>query len=143
MPRAIGSVCLALVVLLAASGAVAARTRTAVTIDAPTTFDEVPDHFVATGIAGCATGVVENGDAHVEFTPPHGIFAGYKVFLCDGSDSGMVVRLNARFGDSGSVGTWAIVGTWGVLDGLQGSGSLTGDPMDNGIFDHYVGWIVA
>ena len=143
MKRAIGSVSLALMVLFAGSGMVAAATRTAVTMDVPTTFDEIPDAFVATGIAGCATGVVFNGGVHVQFVPPFGVFAGYKIFLCDGSDSGMVVRLNARFADPGSVGTWAIVDAWGVLDGLRGSGSLTGDPIDNGIFDHYAGSVVG
>jgi hypothetical protein len=142
MKRAIGSAGLALVALLTASGAVAAGTRTAVTMDVPTTFDEVADHFTATGLAGCATGVVEDGGAKVVFAPPHGVFAGDKVFLCDGSDSGMVVRLNARFGNPGSVGTWAIIDSWGVLAGLQGQGSLTGDPIPNGILDHYTGSIV-
>jgi hypothetical protein len=92
-------------------------------MDVPTTFDAVPDAFVATGIDGSATGIVVDGGAHVQFTPGPGIFAGNKVFLCDGSDSGMVVRLNARFGNPGSVGTWAIIDAWGVLDGLRGSGS--------------------
>lgn len=140
--RAIGSAGLALAVLLTASGAVAAQSRTAVTMDVPTTFDEVPNLFVATGIAGCATGEVIDGGAHVEFTPAPGVFAGSKVFACDGSDSGLVVRLNARFGPGGSVGSWAIVDAWGTLAGVRGSGSLTGDPIANGIFDHYTGSIV-
>jgi hypothetical protein len=142
MKRAIGSTGLALVALLAATGVVGAATRTAVTMEVPTTFDDVPDAFVATGLAGCATGVVEDGGAKVVFPPPHGVFAGDKVFLCDGSDSGLVVRLNARFGNPGSVGTWSIIASWGVLAGVHGSGRLTGDPIENGIFDHYTGWIV-
>lgn len=143
MKRAIGSAGLALVVLLVASGAVAAKTRTAVSMDVPTTFDAAPDLFLATGVAGCATGVVEDGGAHIQFTAGPGVFAGDKVFICDDSDSGMLLRLNARFGAGGSVGTWAIVDGWGVLNGLRGSGSLTGEPIDNGIFDHYTGWIVS
>ena len=35
------------------------------------------------------------------------------------------------------------IGSAGVLNGLRGSGSLTGEPIDNGIFDHYTGWIVS
>ena len=143
MKRALGATGLAFALMLATSAAVVAATRTAVTMDVPTTFDDEPDHFVATGLAGCSTGVVEDGGANVRFAPPHGIFAGFKVFICDGSDSGMVVRLNARFGIPGSIGDWAIVDAWGVLDGLRGSGSLTGDPIDNGIFDHYVGTTVG
>lgn len=140
--RAIGSAGLALAVLLTASGAVAAQSRIPVTMDVPTTFDGDPDLFVATGIAGCSSGEVTEGGAHVEFTPAPGVFAGYKVFECDGSDSGFVVRLNARFGPGGSTGTWAIVAAWGTLAGVRGSGSLTGEPIPNGIFDHYTGAIV-
>jgi hypothetical protein len=129
---------IAIAIMLVATGAVAAKTRTAVTMDVPTTFDAVPDVFSASGIPGCSGGIVSDGGAHVEFTPRQGIFAGYKVFECAGSESGFVVRLNARFGDA-SVGAWAIVAAWGELAGLRGSGALTGESIDNGIFDHYVG----
>lgn len=134
-------VAIALVAVVAAP--VGAVSRTSVTMDVPTTFDEEPDHFTATGLPGCSTGVVEGGPANIPVNPRLGVFAGFKVFVCDGSDSGMVVRLNARFGPGGSVGTWAIVDAWGSLDGLRGNGSLTGDPIDNGIFDHYTGTTVG
>lgn len=139
MKRAREATVLAVGLLLAMTSAAGAATRTAVTMDVSTTFDEEPDYFTATGIAGCETGVVSDGGAHVQFTPRPGIFAGFKVFECDGSDSGLVARLNARFGEGGSVGSWTIVDAWGSLAGLRGSGSLTGDPIDNGILDHYVG----
>jgi hypothetical protein len=136
---AIAAIALAAIV----AAPVGAATRTSVTMDVPTTFDDEPDHFTATGLPDCATGVVEDGGAKVVIGPRLGVFAGFKVFVCDGSDSGLVVRLNARFGPGGSVGSWAIVDAWGSLAGLRGSGTLTGDAIENGIFDHYTGTTVG
>jgi hypothetical protein len=76
----------------------------------------------------------------VQFTNALGVFAGYKVFDC-GSENGFVVRLNARFGGSGSVGTWSVIDAWGSLAGMSGTGTLTGDPIDGGIIDSYVGTV--
>ena len=129
--------------LLAATSAAAAATRTDVTIDVVTTFDALPDAFTATGLEGCTSGTVENGMNAVQIRPGTSVFAGFKVFTCDGSDSGFVVRLNARFGADGSVGSWAIVGAWGSLEGLRGYGDLTGEPIENGILDHYVGTTIG
>ena len=67
-----------------------------------------------------------------------GIFNGFKVFACDDGGS-FVVRLQARFDDSGSVGTWAILGGTGGFEKLAGSGTLVGTPTTTGINDVYDG----
>ena len=110
------------ILLVAGVAPVAAADRGPVSITATTTFDDVADTFTASGIAGCSSGIVENGPANVRFPRPHGVFAGFKVFLCDGSDSGFVLRLNALFGDGGSSGTWSVVDAWGYAAGMHGAG---------------------
>lgn len=125
-------------VLLVAVAPVAAGTRTAVTMSVSTTFDPDADAFTATGIPGCSAGWVSDGGAHLEFKRPLGVFAGYKVFDC-GSGTGFVLRLNARFGPDGSVGTWSVVDAWGAAAGMSGAGSLTGSPIGGGILDSYSG----
>lgn len=130
------------ILLLAGVAPVAAADRHHVSITAPTTFDGVPDPFWATGIPGCDTGIVEDGPAHIQFTPAPGVFAGFKVFWCDGSDSGFVLRLNAMFGPGGSTGTWSVVDAWGSAHGMHGAGKLVGDPIPGGgILDQYHGII--
>lgn len=137
------AVSLGLILAAVAVAPVAAGTRHDVTMTVETIFDDAPDAFTATGIAGCSWGSVVDGGGHVQFAPAVGVFAGYKVFDCeDGGTNGFVVRLNARFGGEGSVGTWSVVASWGSLAGLAGAGSLTGDPIDGGIQDNYVGWVV-
>ena len=134
---AISLVALATLCLVAVSPAVAAS-RQAITIDATTTFDELPDTFTATGLGDCTSGIVENGNFHVELTRHHGVFVGEKVFTCD-EETGFVLRLNAMFGGSGSVGTWSVLSAWGSLAGMRGAGGLIGDPIDGGILDQYAG----
>ena len=126
------------ILALAAVMPVVARTREDVTIVVTTTFDEEPDSFLADGLPECESGLVYPGPAHLQFAPPMGIFAGFKEFDC-GNDSGFIVRLNARFGEGGSVGRWTIVRSWGSVEGITGGGDLTGDPFDGGITDTYVG----
>jgi hypothetical protein len=121
-------------------GPVAAGSRQDVTMTVTTTFDDVPDAFTATGLPGCASGLVYDGGAHLQFTPGPGIFAGYKVFDC-GNDNGFVVRLNSRFGSGGSIGTWSVVDAWGSVAGMSGAGKCIGDPIDNGIIDNYAGTV--
>lgn len=134
------SVALGLILAAVASGPVSANRRQPVTMTVTTTFDDNPDAFTATGLPDCSSGLVYDGGAHVQFTPRPGIFAGYKVFDC-GNDNGFVVRLNARFGSGGSVGTWAVVDAWGSVAGMWGAGSTTGDPIENGIIDNYWGTV--
>jgi hypothetical protein len=117
-------------------------TSRAITIDATTLFTSDPDDFVATGIPGCGSGTVVDGKANVRFPPPHGVYAGFKVFDCAGSgDDGFVLRLNARFGNA-SVGTWAVVSAWGSAAGMQGAGDLVGENIQDGIEDHYTGTVI-
>jgi hypothetical protein len=143
MRRFLSSCLLAASILgLVAVAPVAAADTQAVSITVTTTFDEIPDAFTGDGLPDCSDGLVEGGPAHVQFAPALGMFAGFKVFYCAGTDSGFVLRLNARFGPNGSVGTWSVVDAWGSLDGMAGSGVLTGDPIEGGIIDHYEGTVV-
>ena len=137
------AVALGLVLSAMVVAPVSAGSRQGVTMTVTTTFDEVPDAFSATGIPDCDWGSVYDAGSNLAFTPVQGVFAGVKVFDCeDSGENGFVVRLNARFGEGGSVGTWAIVGSWGSLAGLSGAGTLTGDPIENGIIDTYAGTVV-
>ena len=140
MRRLVGFCVALLVVLLIGVAPVVAATRTPVSITVTTTFDDQPDAFVATGIPGCTSGLVYDGGSRLQFTRMQGVFAGYKVFDC-GGDSGFVLRLNARFGDDGSLGTWSVIDAWGSAAGMTGSGSLTGEPIQNGIIDSYAGTV--
>ena len=126
--------------LLIAAAPVAAGTRTAVTMTVTTIFDPAPDAFLATGIPECGTGLVSDGGAHVQFTPSPGVFAGFKVFDCGGG-TGFVLRLNARFGPNGSVGTWSVVDSWGEAAGMSGAGKLAGTPIGGGVLDSYLGTV--
>jgi hypothetical protein len=115
----------ALALLVVAVVPVAAAVRTPAHMEVQTNFDPADDPFTS-NIAGCASGTVATGDNTTQFVRMHGVFAGDKFFDC-GDGSGFVVRLNAIFGyDGGSVGTWSIVGSWGSIAGLQGSGKLVG-----------------
>jgi hypothetical protein len=141
MRRALGfAMAAALLAVAIGAAPAAAATRGSVVIDVETTFDDLPDDFTASGLGPCTAGTTVNGPAKIVFTPPAvNIFAGYKVFACAGSDTGFVLRLNARFGPGGSVGTWSVVDSWGALTRMHGAGSLTGDNIENGILDHYRG----
>jgi hypothetical protein len=135
---------LGLLVAAVAAAPVSAGTRTPVTMTVTTSFGSDANPFTATGLGDdCSWGWVYEGGANVKFPPPHGIFAGYKVFDCEGGGvNGFVVRLNARFfyDGSGSIGAWAVVASWGSLAGLSGAGGLTGEAIDqNSILDNYVG----
>jgi hypothetical protein len=137
------SAVVAMVLAIGVAGPVSAGSRTAVTMTVTTTFDEFADAFTATGIPDCGWGSVYDVGAHLAFTPVHGVFAGYKLFDCEDSGvNGFVVRLNARFDESGSVGTWAVLDSWGALAAMTGAGKQTGDPIENGIIDRYVGSMV-
>lgn len=90
-------------------------------------------------IPGCETGTVTEGPGTTRFTPWGGVYAGTKVFTCEGLVGGFDVRLTARFGESGSTGAWRIVDAWGAYEGVHGHGSLVGIPTATGIDDRYVG----
>ena len=127
--------------LLVGAMPVAAGERVDVTITVTTIFDGIPDEFVSTGLgSACAAGTVEDGKATAQFHRGANVFAGFKVFTCS-ETTGFVLRLNARFGDWGSVGSWSVVDAWGSVAGISGAGSLTGDPLNPGIQDNYVGTI--
>lgn len=117
----------------------AGSSRTPLSIVADTSFTTPASPFES-NLAGCASGTVENGGGGARFTPWGGTFIGEKLFTCAGGGAGFVVDLRARFGPDGSTGTWTIASAWGGLDGLKGSGSLTGTPIDDTtIQDAYTG----
>ena len=103
---------------------------------------------VTTDLAECPTAVAVDVMGHVEFTRTHGVFIGVRDIQC-GGDTGFVVRLTANFCCGGSFGSWSIIDAYGDLAGLRGSGKIVGtgfggetpDPFDDGIDDHYTGWI--
>ena len=79
------------------------------------------------------------GGASAHFTPWGGVYSGLKEFTCAGDGGGFTVRLNARFGEGGSTGSWTFVDGWGFLEGVKGSGTLVGIPTEDGLDDHYTG----
>ena len=101
------------------------------------TVPDAPAEFTAS-VPGCESGVVTDIDP---WAMPHhmgGIFRGTKSFACaDGG--GFDLQLTARYGPSGSVGTWQVVSGSGDFAGLKGSGSLVGIPTGGGIDDVYTG----
>ena len=108
-------------------------------IESATTISDPAADFTST-IEGCESGTVENGRFSLAFTPRFGIFNGSKVFSCGESDGGFVVRLQAKFSEAGSTGTWAITRSWGSQAGLHGAGTLVGEPLPpDGILDIYDG----
>jgi hypothetical protein len=123
----------------AAPAASAAPVKQPVTIVVNTTFDpDVADLFTG-NVPGCGSGVVEDTAGRgPRFTPWGGVFSGTKSFTCD-EGGGFDVRLQAVFGEAGSVGTWVVTDAWGSLEGLKGSGRLVGVPTEAGIDDTYVG----
>jgi hypothetical protein len=109
-----------------------------VLIDAEEIFGGVST-FTST-IEGCESGSVSNGPFRIGGGPgtAFGKFNGFKVFECaDGG--GFVVRLQAKFNEEGSTGTWAIVDGWDGFEDLHGSGTLVGTPTSTGINDVYDG----
>lgn len=90
-------------------------------------------------IPGCETGTVVEGEGGPHFTPWGGAFVGVKEFTCDGGAGGFDVRLTARFGELGSMGTWTLIEGWGEYEGVKASGSLVGVYTDIGVDDHYTG----
>jgi hypothetical protein len=133
----------AMVLVLVGAMPAAAGEPHAVTIEVNTVFATDPDPFTATGLgAACADGTVVDGKANVNFNRGTFVYAGFKVFTCD-DNTGFVLRLNARFNPTSSVGSWAVVDSWGDVAGISGTGSLAGDNYGDGILDHYSGTIVT
>ena len=111
-------------------------------------FGDAVTSEVTTNLAECPTAVAVDLMAHAEFTRTHGVFIGVRDIQC-GSGTGFVVRLTATFGGGGSFGSWSIVDSYGALAGMRGAGKIVGtgfggeteDPADDGIDDHYTGWV--
>jgi len=132
-------VALAATTLLVPSAQAGTRTPIEIT-DVRVITSDVGD--ATTDLAGCESADSVDVRARAEFTLTHGQFQGIRDFQCDDGVSGFVVRLTASFGDGGSIGWWSIVDSYGDLAGLHGAGMLVGTPVgDDGISDHYTGWV--
>src|SRR4051794_17317290 len=88
-------------------------------------FDAASSMFES-NIPGCESGWDIGGESSTHFTPWGGVFTGMKEFTCDGGEGGFTLRLNARFDENGSTGSWTFVDGWGSLEGVKGSGMLVG-----------------
>lgn len=126
-------------VVSAAPAVFATPVRQPVVIVVNTTFDPNDTDSFTGSVPGCGSGGVgDTGGRGPKFTPWGGVFSGTKSFTCDGG-GGFDVRLQAVFGEAGSVGHWVVTDAWGSLAGLKGSGRLVGVPTEDGIDDIYVG----
>jgi hypothetical protein len=103
-------------------------------------FEDVPGTFTS-NIPGCPTGVSTTERAMVQFRP--GVFRGTRTFTCDSGIGSVTVNLSARFGEGGSVGTWAIAGGTGAFSDVHGAGRLVGTPLTEGILDTYTGTVTV
>jgi len=106
-------------------------------IEASEPFVEGGQATFVSNLDGCESGTGDNGRISVAGTPSFGVFNGFKHFTCaDGRT--FTIRLQAKFGDGGSSGTWAFVG-----GPYAGSGTLVGIPFPEeqgpGILDVYEG----
>ena len=133
-----GAALAAVVVAVVAGTTVPAQAAEPVHIDADESF-EGGSTFTST-IEDCESGTVSNGPFRIGGGPgtSFGKFNGFKVFECADGGS-FVVRLQAKFNDEGSTGTWAIVGGEGGFENLHGAGTLVGTPTSTGINDVYDG----
>jgi hypothetical protein len=132
--------CVGGVTLAVGATAVAAHGAEPVHIDADEVFAEGAVSTFTSTVDGCESGTVTTPKFTIGGGPgsSFGKFNGIKVFACDDGGS-FVVRLQAKFGPSGSTGTWAILGGTGGFEELAGSGTLVGTPTPTGINDVYDG----
>ena len=94
-------------------------------------------------VDGCETGVAVDVRSMAAFNPRGGVFHGTRRFDCAEGAGSVTLSVSARFGDSGSNGTWAIVDSDGVLAGAHGAGQLVGEPIPDGIRDIYTGTVTV
>jgi len=65
-----------------------------------------------------------------------------KQFVCSDGSGSFDMILNVQISESGTTGTWRIVGGDGVFEGLRGTGDLTGSYQDEDIIiDTFVGTV--
>jgi len=94
-------------------------------------------------VLGCESGLAVDVRAKAKTGPGTGVFHGIRRFECAGDAGSVTLNVSARFGEGGSVGTWAIVDATGVLAGAQGAGKLVGYPQAEGIRDVYTGTVTV
>lgn len=92
-------------------------------------------------IPGCPTGTSTTLRGMVRERP--GVFRGTREFVCNSGVASFTVNLSARFGEGGSVGTWSVIESTGVLGDVHGAGTLVGTPLPGGIQDTYTGTVTV
>ena len=92
-------------------------------------------------IPGCPTGT--STTIRAKALDPPGVFRGTRLFACDSGAASFTVNLSARFGEGGSVGTWSVIGSTGILGDVHGAGKLVGTPLPAGIRDTYTGTVTV
>ena len=125
--------------VLFAAPAQAADRFDAVLADAEN-FEGLPGTFTS-NIPGCPTGTSTTERGMVQFRP--GVFRGTRTFTCDSGIGSVTVNLSARFGEGGSVGTWAVVSGTGAFVGVHGAGKLVGTPITDALLDTYTGTVTV
>ena len=103
-------------------------------------FVGVPGTFTSS-IPECPTGRSYDVRGMVRFGPD--VFRGTRMFVCDSGIGSVTVNVSARFGESGSVGTWSIVAGSGAFSRVHGAGRLVGTPLEDGIQDNYTGTVTV
>ncbi len=94
-------------------------------------------------VDGCETGLSVDVRAKAKDGRGVGVFHGIRRFECADGAGSVTLNVSARFGEGGSVGTWAVVDSDGVLAGAQGAGKLVGIPITDGIRDVYTGTVTV
>ena len=117
-----------------------AGTRVPVVLVDDQVFGEETSTFTS-NIPGCATGTSTTIRGMVQERA--GVFRGTRLFECDSGAATFTVNLSARFGEGGSVGSWAVIRSTGVLGDVHGAGKLIGTPLPGGIRDTYTGTVTV
>lgn len=126
--------------LVVAAAPAQAGSRFAVVLTDDQVFGAASSTFTS-NIPGCATGTSTTVRDMTQQRP--GVFRGTRVFACDSGAATFTVNLSARFGEGGSIGTWSVIGSTGVLGDVHGAGKLVGTPLQDGIRDTYTGTVTV
>jgi hypothetical protein len=139
-PHVITAVPVVMAALLLTASPAEAGTRVPVVLVDDQVFGSETSTFTS-DIPGCPTGTSTTIRGMVQDRA--GVFRGTRVFTCDSGAASFTVNLSARFGEGGSVGTWSVIGSTGVLGDVHGAGTLVGTPLPGGIRDTYSGTVTV
>ena len=139
-PHVIAAVPAVMAALVVTASPAQAGTRVPVVLVDDQVFGSETSTFTS-DIPGCPTGTSTTIRGMVQDRA--GVFRGTRVFTCDSGAASFTVNLSARFGEGGSVGTWSVIGSTGVLGDVHGAGTLVGTPLPGGIRDTYSGTVTV